>query len=98
MLGDARRIEIAASLDDLAAQDRWNEIAWQRCYDLVGDHANEDDLVAYVLDDLIHYTGTSLFKRTPEPKHLEPFRQQFRDIASAIRSGISLADYKKNYE
>jgi len=98
MLDDARRSEIATSLDDLAAQDAWNEIVWQRCYDLVGDNANADDLVAYVLDDLIHYTGTSLFKRTPEQKHLEPFRKQFRDIASALRSGMSLADYKKNYE
>ena len=95
MLDDATRTEIATSLDVLAAQDTWNEIVWQRCYDLVGANASQDDLVAYVFDDLIHYTGTSLFKRIPEPKHFEPFRQQFRDIASALRSRISLAEYKR---
>jgi hypothetical protein len=98
MLDDSTRIEIAKSLDDLAAQDVWNADVWQRCYDLVGANMTLDDLVAYVHDDLIHYTGTPLFRSAPRPKDFEPYRQQFRDIASALRSRMSLTDYKKHYE
>jgi len=98
MLDDATRIEIAKSLDDLATQDVWNVDAWQRCYDLVGANMKLDDLVAHVYDDLIHYTGTPLFRSAPRPRDFEPYRRQFRDIASALRSRMSLADYKKNYE
>jgi hypothetical protein len=98
MLDDTTRIDIAQSLDDLAAQDAWNADVWRRCYDLVGANMNQDDLVACVHDDLIHYSGRPLFKSTPRKKDFEPYRQQFRDIASGLRSRMSLADYKKNYE
>ncbi len=98
MLGDAKRIEIAKSLEDLAAQNAWNKDVWQRCYDLVGANLDQDDLVAYVHDDLIHYTGKPLWSSEPRAKDFEPYRQQFRDIALALRSRMSLADYKKNYE
>jgi hypothetical protein len=98
MLDDATRIAIAKSLDDLAAQDVWNADTWQRCYDLAGANMKLDDLVAYVHDDLTHYTGTPLFRSAPRPKDFEPYRQQFRDVASALRARMSFADYKKNYE
>jgi hypothetical protein len=98
MLDDTTRREIAKSLDELAAQDVWNADIWQRCYDLVDANMNEDDLVAYVHDDLIHYTGTPLFRSAPKRKDFEPYRQQFRDVASALRAHMSLTDYKKNYE
>jgi hypothetical protein len=98
MLEDSTRAEIAKSLDDLAAQQTWNESVWQLCYNLVGSNTSEDDLVAYVYDDLIHYTGTPLFRSTPRPKDLERYRQEFRDVAEALRSKMSLAEYKKNYE
>ena len=58
---------------------------------------NEDDLLGYVLDDLIHYTGTRLFT-APMAKDFSPYRPEFRDVATALRSAISLADYRKNYE
>jgi len=98
MLDATTRMEIVKSLDDLAAQDLWNADEWQRCYDLVGANAKLDDLVAYVYDDLIHYTGTPLFRSAPRPRDFEPYRQQFRDTASALRSSMSLAEYKKKYE
>jgi hypothetical protein len=44
MLDDVKRIEIAKALEDLAAQDVWSADVWQRCYDLVGANAEEDDL------------------------------------------------------
>lgn len=98
MLDDRTRNEIASSLDDLAAQDAWDADIWQRCHDLVGANMNEDDLVAYVHDDLVHYTGRSLFRSAPRPNDFGPFRQEFRDVAAALRSHMSLADYKKSYE
>jgi hypothetical protein len=98
MLDHVTKSKIAKCLDDLAAQDVWNLDAWQRCYDLVSANMHLDDLVEYVHDDLIHYTGRSLFRPAPRPKDFGRYRQQFRDIASALRSCLSLADYKKNYE
>jgi hypothetical protein len=98
MLDDVKRIEIAKALEDLAAGDVWSADVWQRCYDLVGANAEEDDLLGYVHDDLIHYTGTRLFRSAPLSKDFNPYRQEFRDVATALRSRMSLADYKKNYE
>ena len=71
---------------------------WQQCYDLVTANRNEDDLLGYVLDDLIHYTGTRLFRSTPVAKDFSPYRPEFRDVATALRSAMSLVDYRKNYE
>jgi hypothetical protein len=98
MLDDITRNEIARSLEDLAAQDAWSTDVWQRCHDLVRANVDEDDLVAYAQDDLVHYSGRSLFRSAPRPKNFNPYRQEFRDLATALRSHMSLADYKKNYE
>jgi len=98
MLDDVKRIEIAKALEDLAAQDVWSAAVWQQCYDLVGANAEEDELLGYVHDDLIHYTGTRLLRSAPLPKDFGPYRQEFRDVATALRARMSLADYKKNYE
>jgi len=98
MLDDATRIEIAKSPEDLAAQDEWNPDAWQRCYDLVAGNMNNDELCGYVHDDLIHYTGTSLFRSAPRPKDFGPHRQEFREVAAALRSRMSLVEYRNNCE
>ncbi|HZQ18071.1 MAG TPA: hypothetical protein VFA90_05065 [Terriglobales bacterium] len=98
MLDEAKKTEIAKSLDDLAAQEIWNADVWQRCYDLVSGHLKDNELLRYIHDDLIHYTGTRLFRSVPLAKDFGPFRQEFRDVASALRSGMSLDDYKKTYE
>ena len=98
MLDEVKRSEISKSLEDLAAQDVWDADVWQRCYDLVTAHFTEDELLRYVQDDLIHYTGTRLYRSVPIAKDFNPYRQEFRDVATALRSGMSLAQYKKNYE
>jgi hypothetical protein len=98
MLDDLRRTEIAASLEGLATQDVWSADVWQRCYDLVAKNMKEDELLAYVHDDLIHYTGRRLFRAAPLAKDFNPYRQEFRDVATALRARMSLAEYKKNYE
>jgi len=55
-------------------------------------------LLAYIHDDLIHYTGRSLFRSEPRPADLQSFSQEFRDIAGALRSRMSLTDFKTRYE
>lgn len=95
-MDDVTRNEIAGGLEQLASQAMWNEELWQRCYDLVA--ANHDEaLLAYIHDDLIHYTGRPLFRSEPRPKDLRSFSQEFRDIANALRSRMSLEDFKKQY-
>ncbi len=98
MLDNGKRAEIAKLLDDLAAQEVWNADVWQQCYDLVSAHMDENDLLGYVHDDLIHYTGRRLFRAAPVAKDFNPYRQEFRDVATALRSGLSLSEYTKLYE
>jgi len=97
VMDDATRDEIASCLDQLAAAPRWNAALWQRCYDLVGANA-DDELLAHLHDDLIHYTGTPLFRSEPRPADLKRYSQEFRDFAAALRLRMSLAEFKKHYE
>ena len=93
----AKRDEIADCLDQLAAEPRWNAALWQRCYDLVTTNA-DNDLLAYLHDDLIHYTGRPLFRSEPRAADLQAYSQEFRDFAAALRSQMSLEEFKKRYE
>ncbi len=97
VVDDATRNEIADCLDRLAGEPRWNEELWQRCYDLVSTHS-DNDLLAYLHDDLIHYTGTPLFRSEPRPADLASYSQEFRDFAAALRSRLSVTEFKKQYE
>ncbi len=98
MLDDVTRTEIAESLERLAAQDIWNSDVWQRCYDFVAANMKNDALLGYVHDDLIHHTGRRLFRSAPIPADFNEYRQEFRDVAAALRLHVSLAEYKKRYE
>ena len=97
VMNDATRNEIAECLERLAAEPRWNAELWQRCYDLVTANA-DDELLAYLHDDLVHYTGTPLFKSEPRPVDLHAYAQEFRDFAVALRSRLSVAKFKKQYK
>jgi hypothetical protein len=95
-MDDQTRNEIASRLEILAAQQGWNAAVWQQCFDIVGANA-DDELVAYFFDDLIHYTGTPLFRREPRPEDIQSYAQGFRDMAQAVRSRMSLSEFKRNY-
>ena len=91
------RATIADLLEQLAAQTTWNETLWRQCFELA--EANSDDpILGYLFDDLIHYTGTPLFRREPPAKRIQAYSQEFRDFAFAVRSEMSLEDFKKHYE
>jgi hypothetical protein len=95
-MDDAIRSEIVNCLEQLAAKPLWDAGLWQKCYDLVTANA-DDELLAYLHDDLIHYTGTSFFKSEPRPADLQTYSQEFRDFATALRARMSLAEFKKQY-
>jgi hypothetical protein len=102
-MDDATRNEIADWLDRLADQPVWNAEVWQRCHDLV--KANWDhELLEYVYDDIVHYSGEFFsrnifgFRVKPDRYQLRRYRQEFRDIATALRSSTSLSEAKKKYE
>jgi len=96
-MDDVTRDNIAESLEDLAAQNAWNADVWQKCYEIVASNINEDELLGYVHDDLIHYSGRRLFRSAPIPADFDEYRQEFRDVASALRSRMSLANFKKRH-
>jgi hypothetical protein len=96
-MDEATRNEIADCLDQLAAQSSWNEDLWQRCYDLVMA-SWDDELVEYVYDDLIHCSGRPIFSSEPRPAYLQTYSEGFRNFAAALRSNMSLAEFKKQYE
>ena len=64
----------------------------------------ENELLTYVYDDLVHYSG--IFRShnllglhvKPNRGELEHYRQEFRDIATALRSGLSLSEAKQKFE
>jgi hypothetical protein len=96
IMDDATRDEIANCLDSMATESRWNGDLWQRCYDLVKANC-DDELLAYLHDDLVHYTGTPLFRSEPRPADLQTYSQEFRDFAAALRSRMPLAQFKKQH-
>lgn len=102
-MDDATRSLISRQLDNLAYRQEWNENAWWECHDLV--KANWDDkLLAYVYDDIVHYSGVfhsrNIFGFRVKPDHceFEQYRQEFRDIAAALRARMSLEDATKVYD
>jgi len=99
---DVTRKEIADCLDELADQQQWNPELWQRCYDLIGAH-HDNELLGYIHDDLVHYSGEFKsvnllgFRVKPDQYQMENYRQEFRGIASALREYLSLNEAKKKY-
>ena len=101
-MDEETRNAIAKALEDLANQESWNSEVWQHCYDLV--KANwENELLAYVHDDLIHYDGEFHsrnllgFHVKPNTHRLNDYRHEFRSIATALRTGLSLPNAKKQF-
>jgi hypothetical protein len=102
-MDEKTREEVEESLINLADQPEWNPEAWQRCHQLV-EANSENELLRYVYDDLIHYSGVFHshnllgFSVKPDKAELEHYRQEFREIAAALRNDLSLAEAKQKYE
>jgi hypothetical protein len=102
-MDDGTGNEVAECLERLADQHVWNPELWQQCYELVQANWN-NDLQKHAHDDLIDYDGEFHsrnifgFRVGPDRDQLEHYRQEFRDIAAALRSSMSLTNAKKKYE
>ena len=102
-MDDRDRNEVASWLERLADEAAWNPDVWQKCHDLVT--ANRDSkLLKFVSDDIIHYNGLFHsrnifgFRVKPGRYQLDQCRQEFRDIAAALRSSLSPGEAKKKYD
>ncbi len=67
-MDDAVRVRIAEALETLADQPVWSDEVWSHCYELVKANLDEE-LVAYVHDDLIHCSATPLVSFRKPAKH-----------------------------
>jgi hypothetical protein len=101
-MDESTSIQVATCLHVLADQETWNDEIWQSCYDLVGANL-ENSLLAYVYDDVIHYSGLFRsrnmfgFRVRPDQRELARYRQEFRDVATALRDSISLDEAQRKY-
>ena len=102
-MDESTRNTVATFLEHLADEAAWNPELWKRCHELV--LANSDnELLEYVHDDIVHYSGEFRsrnifgFRVNPDRVQLERYRQEFRDIARALRSSMSLSEAKKKYD
>jgi hypothetical protein len=99
-MDEASRRELADSLERLADQPDWNPELWRRCHDLV-EHHRDDDLLGYVYDEIVHYSGVfqspNVFglRVRPRRNQLEPYRKELRVIATAVRLHLPLPEMKK---
>jgi hypothetical protein len=102
-VNDQARSLIAESLENLARQETWNSEVWQKCYDAVSANM-DDELLAYVHDDLIHYDGLFHsrnilgFHVQADPSELADYRQEFRDVAAALQVRLSLKEAQAKYD
>lgn len=102
-MDDETRRHLADCLENLASQESWNSDAWRQCYEFVSANMDGDDLLEYVHDDIVHYDGLFHsrnilgFRVKPDRSQLEQYRQEFRDVASSLRAGLSLQDAQKKY-
>lgn len=98
-MDDVMRSKVAEALEELASQRVWSDEVWRRCFELVEANC-DDELVSYVYDDLIHCSATPLisFRRPPKHPQFDEYKQEFRDVATALRGRLSLAEAKKKFE
>jgi hypothetical protein len=94
--------KVVAWLERLADQSGWNTDVWQKCHDLVTANL-DNELLEYVFDDVIHYNGEFHSRNilgisvNSSRLQLEQYRLEFRDIAAALRSGLSLIEARNKY-
>ena len=102
-MDDSLRDRIATLLEQFADQTTWNPEAWQQVYDLVAANL-QNDLLKNVYDDVIHDSGAfhshNLLGMCAKPGRIQPtgYCQEFRDTASALRLGLSLAEARKRHQ
>jgi hypothetical protein len=93
---------IADALEKVADQQTWEPGVWRHCCELAELNL-ENELLRYVLQDLVHYEGLRNsrnlvgFSVKADPAQLEQYTREFRDVAAALRVDLSLHEAKKQH-
>jgi len=94
------RLEIADTLDSIAAYSGWSDDLSRHFDDLL-ELVYVDGLLAHAAEELIHYSGQFNamnllgFRVKPDKSQVESFKDEFRQVAEAIRTGTSWEEYKR---
>lgn len=97
---DQVRIQIAAVLDAWANGDSWKDDLWIQFNQLL-KLTEVDGLLAHAHEELTHYSGQFNarnllgFRVKPDKGQIAGHKEDFRMIASAIRSGTTWGEYKR---
>jgi hypothetical protein len=94
------RLEIAAVLDAIAAHTGWSDDLWSQFHALL-KRADVDGILAYADEELNHYSGQFnarnllLLRVKPDEIQVTGYKDEFRQLADAIRSGTTWDEYKR---
>ena len=94
------RRQIAENLDAWADEGGWNEERWTQ-FNALMKSTHVDGLLAHAEEELIHFSGLFharnifLVRVKPEKNQIESYRDEFRNIAIALRSETTWEQYKR---
>jgi hypothetical protein len=93
-------LEIAAILDAIAAHEGWSDDLWSQ-FNALLERADVDGILAHADEELIHYSGEFnsrnllLLREKPDEIQVTGYKDEFRQLADAIRSGTTWDEYKR---
>lgn len=97
---DPIRLQIANVLDEIASQHDWSDELRVRFNELL-KLTIVDGLLAHADEELIHFSGefnarNLLFIRVkPDKEQVSSYQDEFRNIADALRRGMTWEEYKR---
>jgi hypothetical protein len=94
------RFEIAAVLDAIVAHAGWSDNLWLQFHALL-KRAEVDGILAHAAEELTHYSGQFnarnllLFRVKPDKDQVTGYKDEFQQLAAAIRAGTTWEEYKR---
>ncbi len=97
---DTVRLRIADVLEGIANAPGWPQDLWEQFQQLIKS-TEVDGLLAYADEEFIHYSGEYnsrnilLIRAKPDQIQVRQYKEEFLNIAVALRNGTSWTDYKR---
>jgi hypothetical protein len=94
------RLQIADVLELMAAEPSWSDELWSR-FNALLKRANVEGLLSHADEELTHYSGNFnsrnllLMRTKPNPAQVSEHKEELRQIATALRSGMTWDQYKR---
>ena len=94
------RLEIAGVLDAIVAHTGWSDNLWLQFHVLL-ERAEVDGILAHADEELTHYSGQFnarnllLFRVKPDKDQVTGYKDEFQQLAAAIRAGTTWDEYKR---